>query len=120
VGGRGQFIPPDGRANHVTRNDIIIAYHTIIVATRPKRIGFHHVYRQSNPHGEWSIRIEPEGFQIDNYHDAAGPHAHLPRAYESPVSLPRLLYERARLIVEAHLQRRAALDPTLLLEELKE
>lgn len=94
----------------------------VVLATAgalPKRIGYHALYKQSNAHGAWSIRVEPEGFQIDAYHDPKLPHAHRSEDYEHPVPLPGLVFERALAILEDHLRTRGQIVLTRILEELK-
>jgi len=88
--------------------------------TLPKRIGYHALYKQSNAHGQWSIRVEPEGFQLDSYHDASRqPHAHSGKPGDDLVALPGLSFDRALAVVEMHLRQRGEIQFQRLLEELK-
>jgi hypothetical protein len=87
--------------------------------SRRKRIASHDVYRTYNLHGEWSIRIEPGGCQIDNYHSRGGtPHLHPPGDYDRPVEIPGLEELRGNEIVLLHLLRHGTVKVDVLLVEL--
>lgn len=88
---------------------------------RPKRTSGHDLYRTYNDHGEWSIRVEPGGLQIDNYHSRGGtPHIHHPRHYEETDPLPGLTEERAWSIVWKHLETHGRIVYRRLIKELRQ
>lgn len=93
-----------------------------MVAKRtPKRVAYHDVYRTANPHGEWSIRVEPGGLQIDTFHHKGKrAHLHPPGDYDRPIDLPKLTAEAAGDAILAHLRRRGEIRLEELIVELKE
>jgi hypothetical protein len=78
------------------------------------------MYVTTNAHGQWSLRVEPSGLQIDAYHHADGrPHMHRPGRYETTTDLPGLTAPQARRIVRAHLEREGEIRFRSLLKELR-
>ncbi len=77
-------------------------------------------FTSSQTRTAWSIRVEPEGFQIDSYHDASKqPHAHSGTPGDETVTFPGLSFERALAVVEMHLRQRGEIQFQRLLEVLK-
>ena len=85
----------------------------------PKRVGYHDVYVTGNHHQEWSLRVEPDGLQIDTYHSKGkSVHLHPPGDYGHPIELAPIEFARAQQIVYQHLFPLQAIRLAELVEEL--
>lgn len=71
-----------------------------------------------NRHGEWSVRVEPGGLQIDTFHADKRPHLHTPADYDRRIPIPLLTAQHAAMTVYDHLERERGVRLPLLLQEL--
>ena len=84
----------------------------------PKRVASHDVYSTYNDHGEWSIRVEPGGLQIDNYHSrGASVHMHRSGRYNPQLDLPPITESTAAAIIVRHLVANRGIKIDTLLQE---